>query len=169
MYNGSQFDELAARYGYIVIYPQANRQRQLLRRLLARRPSRTTARATRPSIVSMVRYVQQRYTTDTSRVFVTGVSSGAMMTEVLLGHLPRRLRRRVGLRGRARHLLRDDVAAARHHVAGSVEQRLLGRPARPDRASSGATSPAPPTPATPAPGRACQLWHGTERRRRSAT
>ena len=25
MYNGSQFDELATRYGYIVIYPQANR------------------------------------------------------------------------------------------------------------------------------------------------
>ena len=25
MFNGSQFDELATRYGYIVIYPQANR------------------------------------------------------------------------------------------------------------------------------------------------
>ena len=36
----------------------------------------------------MVRYVQQRYTTDTSRVFVTGVSSGAMMTQVLLATYP---------------------------------------------------------------------------------
>ena len=36
----------------------------------------------------MVSYVQQRYNADPNRVFATGVSSGAMMTNVLLGVYP---------------------------------------------------------------------------------
>ena len=36
----------------------------------------------------MVSYVQQRYNADPNRVFVTGASSGAMMTNVLLGDYP---------------------------------------------------------------------------------
>ncbi len=39
-------------------------------------------------IVSMVRYVIKNYNADSTRVYVTGVSSGAMMTEVLLGAYP---------------------------------------------------------------------------------
>ena len=36
----------------------------------------------------MVRYVQQRYGTDVNRTFVTGASSGGMMTNVLIGAYP---------------------------------------------------------------------------------
>jgi dipeptidyl aminopeptidase/acylaminoacyl peptidase len=36
-------------------------------------------------IRSMVAHVQQRYGADPDRIFVTGASSGAMMTNVLLG------------------------------------------------------------------------------------
>lgn len=87
MYDGAQFDELATRYGYIVIYPQANRSGSCFD--VSSSEALTHGGASDPtSIVSMVRYVQQRYTTDTSRVFVTGVSSGAMMTEVLLATYP---------------------------------------------------------------------------------
>jgi acetylxylan esterase len=39
-------------------------------------------------IVSMVRYVIKNYKADSTRVFVAGVSSGAMMTNVLLGAYP---------------------------------------------------------------------------------
>lgn len=39
-------------------------------------------------IVSMVRYVIKNYNADSTRVYVTGVSSGAMMTNVLLGAYP---------------------------------------------------------------------------------
>ena len=92
MYNGSQFDELATRYGYIVIYPQANRSGSCFD--VSSSEALKHGGASDPtSIVSMVRYVQQRYTTDTSRVFVTGVSSGAMMTQVLLATYPGRVRR----------------------------------------------------------------------------
>jgi acetylxylan esterase len=39
-------------------------------------------------IVSMVRYVLQRYNADAGRVYATGHSSGGMMTNVLLGDYP---------------------------------------------------------------------------------
>lgn len=39
-------------------------------------------------IASMVRYAIQSYGVDTSRIFATGVSSGAMMTNVLCGAYP---------------------------------------------------------------------------------
>ncbi|WP_421734578.1 PHB depolymerase family esterase [Cellulomonas sp.] len=87
MYDGAQFDELATRYGYIVIYPQANRSGSCFD--VSSAQALTHGGASDPaSIVSMVQYVQQRYATDPSRVFVTGVSSGAMMTEVLLATYP---------------------------------------------------------------------------------
>ena len=87
LYNGTQFDELASRYGYIVVYPQANRNGACFD--VSSAQALTHGGASDPtSIVSMVRYVQSHYTTDTSRVFVAGVSSGAMMTEVLLATYP---------------------------------------------------------------------------------
>ena len=87
IYDGGQFDELATRYGYIVIYPQANRSGSCFD--VSSSEALVHGGASDPtSIVSMVRHVQQQYTTDTSRVFVTGVSSGAMMTEVLLATYP---------------------------------------------------------------------------------
>src|SRR5690349_8232121 len=36
----------------------------------------------------MVKYVEQRYAADPNRVYVTGISSGAMMTNVLIGAYP---------------------------------------------------------------------------------
>lgn len=87
MYSGTQFDELANQYGYIVIYPQATRSGacfdvsspQALKRGGGSDPV---------GIASMVSYVQSRYDTDPERVFVTGTSSGAMMTQVMLADYP---------------------------------------------------------------------------------
>ncbi|WBC00165.1 cellulose binding domain-containing protein [Solwaraspora sp. WMMA2080] len=39
-------------------------------------------------IRSMISYVEQRYNTDPNRIFATGVSSGAMITNVMLGVYP---------------------------------------------------------------------------------
>ena len=88
--------------------PAGQPARQLLRRqLVAQAAHATAARSDPASIVSMVRYVQQRYTTDTSRVFVTGVSSGAMTTEVLLATYPDVFAAGLGVRRRPGHLLLD--------------------------------------------------------------
>ncbi|WP_066582445.1 extracellular catalytic domain type 1 short-chain-length polyhydroxyalkanoate depolymerase [Cellulomonas timonensis] len=86
-YNGSQFDELATRYGYIVIYPSATRSGNCFD-VSSPEALRRDGGSDPVGIRSMLQYVQQRYTTDTSKVFATGVSSGAMMTQVLLANYP---------------------------------------------------------------------------------
>ena len=86
-YNGTQFDELANTYGYIVIYPSASRPGACFD-VSSTQALSHTGQSDPASIVQMVRYVQQRYTTDTSKVFITGLSSGAMTTELLLADYP---------------------------------------------------------------------------------
>ncbi|MEU4742753.1 PHB depolymerase family esterase [Actinosynnema sp. NPDC023658] len=86
-YGGTQYASLADRYGFIVIYPSAvssdgcwdvHSQSVLTH----------NGGGDAQGIVSMVKYVQQRYNGDPARTFVTGHSSGGMMTNVLLGSYP---------------------------------------------------------------------------------
>ncbi|GAA1283703.1 extracellular catalytic domain type 1 short-chain-length polyhydroxyalkanoate depolymerase [Saccharothrix xinjiangensis] len=86
-YSGTEFARLADQHGFIVIYPTATRSGgcydvsspQALRRDGGSDPV---------GLISMVRHVLQRYNGDASRVFVTGVSSGAMTTNVMLANYP---------------------------------------------------------------------------------
>ncbi|MCC2309734.1 extracellular catalytic domain type 1 short-chain-length polyhydroxyalkanoate depolymerase [Cellulomonas chengniuliangii] len=87
LYNGAQFDELATRHGYIVIYPSATRSGNCFD-VSSPEALRRDGGSDPVGIRSMLQHVQQRYAIDTSRVFVTGVSSGAMMTQVLLANYP---------------------------------------------------------------------------------
>lgn len=87
MFTGSQFDELASQHGFTAVYPSADRPGSCFD--VSSSAAMTRDGGSDPqSIVQMVRYVQQRYQTDTSRVFVTGVSSGAMTTQLLLAEYP---------------------------------------------------------------------------------
>ncbi|GAB7044236.1 MULTISPECIES: extracellular catalytic domain type 1 short-chain-length polyhydroxyalkanoate depolymerase [Catenuloplanes] len=86
-FSGSQFDELAERHGYIVIYPSVTRSSQCFD--VASPQALTRGGGSDPvGIKSMVDYVRARYPVDASKIGVTGVSSGAMMTNVLLGVYP---------------------------------------------------------------------------------
>jgi len=86
-FSGTEFRTLADRYGFIVIYPSATRSgacfdvssAQALRRGGGSDPV---------GIMSMVTYVIQSYGADANRVYVTGASSGGMMTNVMLGDYP---------------------------------------------------------------------------------
>ena len=86
-YSGTEFASLADRYGFIVVYPSATRSGNCFD-VSSPGALRHDGNSDPVGIVSMVRYVQQRYTTDPARTFVTGASSGAMMTNVLLGDYP---------------------------------------------------------------------------------
>jgi acetylxylan esterase len=86
-YSGTQYASLADRYGFIVIYPSATRSGQCFD-VYSPEALRRDGGSDPVSIMSMVRYTQQRYNGDPSRIFATGVSSGAMMTNVLLGLYP---------------------------------------------------------------------------------
>ena len=85
---GSQFDELADRYGYIVIYPSVTQASDGCFDVASAASLTHNGGSDSLGIVSMVTYVEQHYNGDPSRVYATGVSSGGMMTNVLLGSYP---------------------------------------------------------------------------------
>ncbi|RDW68133.1 hypothetical protein BP6252_09529 [Coleophoma cylindrospora] len=86
-YTGTQYATLAETYGYIVIYPEAPASGKCW-------DVNTNATLTHNAggdslgIASMVRYTLAQHAADATRVFVTGTSSGAMMTNVLAGAYP---------------------------------------------------------------------------------
>ncbi|TDC20837.1 PHB depolymerase family esterase [Streptomyces sp. 8K308] len=86
-YSGTEFASLADRHGFIVIYPSATRSGNCFD--VSSPQALTRGGGSDPvGIRSMVDYVQRTHNTDPARVFVTGASSGAMMTNVLLGVYP---------------------------------------------------------------------------------
>ena len=86
-YSGSEFASLADRYGFIVIYPSAVRSGSCWD---VSSPGALThnGNSDPAGLMSMVTYVEQHNGGDSSRVYVTGASSGAMMTNVMLGDYP---------------------------------------------------------------------------------
>ncbi|WFF05062.1 PHB depolymerase family esterase [Micromonospora sp. WMMD1076] len=87
MYSGTQFAALADRYGYIVVYPSVTRSSKCFD-VSSPQALRRDGGSDPVGIKSMVDYVRQRYPVDSQRIFTTGTSSGAMMTNVLLGDYP---------------------------------------------------------------------------------
>ncbi|MGW1717399.1 extracellular catalytic domain type 1 short-chain-length polyhydroxyalkanoate depolymerase [Streptomyces sp. NPDC002156] len=86
-YSNTEYASLADRYGFIVIYPSVTRASKCFD--VSSPQALTRGDGSDPvGIKSMVDYVTRTYDADTSRVFATGVSSGAMMTNVLLGDYP---------------------------------------------------------------------------------
>ncbi|TDC74157.1 extracellular catalytic domain type 1 short-chain-length polyhydroxyalkanoate depolymerase [Streptomyces hainanensis] len=86
-YSGTEFASLADRYGFVVVYPSATRSGNCFD--VSSPQALTRGGGSDPvGIRSMVDYVQRTHSADPDRVFVTGASSGAMMTNVLLGVYP---------------------------------------------------------------------------------
>ncbi|MGI5242693.1 extracellular catalytic domain type 1 short-chain-length polyhydroxyalkanoate depolymerase [Dactylosporangium sp. CA-139066] len=86
-YSGTEFASLADRYGFIVVYPSATRSGSCFD--VSSPQALTHNGGSDPvGIMSMVTYAEQHYNGDPSRVYVTGASSGGMMTNVLLGDYP---------------------------------------------------------------------------------
>jgi len=86
-FSGTQYANLADTHGFIVVYPDAPDSGGCW-------DVHTNATLTHNAggdslaIASMVRYAISTYGVDASRVFATGTSSGAMMTNVLMGAYP---------------------------------------------------------------------------------
>jgi acetylxylan esterase len=86
-YTGTPYASLADQYGFIVIYPESpydggcwdvSSQATLTR----------DGGGSSTAIANMVKYTIAQYGADTSRIFVAGLSSGAMMTNVLAATYP---------------------------------------------------------------------------------
>lgn len=87
MYSGTEWASLADQYGFVVVYPSVTRAGKCFD--VSSPQALTRGGGSDPvGIRSMVDWVSATYAADTARIFVTGISSGAMMTNVLLGDYP---------------------------------------------------------------------------------
>ncbi|MFC5218344.1 PHB depolymerase family esterase [Streptomyces coerulescens] len=87
MYHGTEYDTLADQYGFIVLYPSVTRSSKCFD-VSSPQALRRDGGSDPVGIRSMVDWATRTYDADTDRVFATGISSGAMMTNVLLGDYP---------------------------------------------------------------------------------
>ncbi|KAI5925296.1 Alpha/Beta hydrolase protein [Camillea tinctor] len=87
-YLGSQYARLSDQYGFITIYPDSPNTADKCWDVSSNDTLTHDAGGDSLGIVSMVRWTLDQYKGDAKRVFVTGISSGAMMTSVLIGAYP---------------------------------------------------------------------------------
>ncbi|KAI8170159.1 putative acetylxylan esterase A [Colletotrichum sp. SAR 10_70] len=87
-YQGSQWARYAETYGYIVIYPQTPYTRDNCWDVASKMTLTHNGGGASNSIANMVKFVIAQYGADASKVFATGISSGAMMTNVLAATYP---------------------------------------------------------------------------------
>jgi acetylxylan esterase len=87
IYAGTQYAALADQYGYMIVYPSTTNHGSCFD--VSSPQALTRGGGSDPvGIMSMVTYAAQHYNGDLNQVYVTGISSGAMMTNVLLGDYP---------------------------------------------------------------------------------
>ncbi len=88
-FTGTGYRALADQHGFIVIYPEApDHNTDKCWDVNSNASLEHGGKGDSDAIVSMVKYAVTEYGADASRVYVTGTSSGAMMTNVLLGAYP---------------------------------------------------------------------------------
>ncbi|SMC93055.1 PHB depolymerase family esterase [Lentzea albidocapillata] len=89
VHNGGGRDYVTAadRNGYVIIYPEATRDGHCFD-VSTQNALRRNGGSDSTGIMSMVSYARQRYNVDPERIVVSGISSGAMMTNVLAAQYP---------------------------------------------------------------------------------
>jgi poly(hydroxyalkanoate) depolymerase family esterase len=86
-FSGTQFASLADQFGFIVVYPSVTRSGSCWD--VSSSQALTRNGGSDPvGIMSMITYTEQHFGGNPNQVYVTGASSGAMMTNVLLGDYP---------------------------------------------------------------------------------
>ncbi|KAJ9129707.1 Alpha/beta-hydrolase [Coniochaeta hoffmannii] len=88
VYRGSSFASLADEHGFLVIYPDSPNTGDKCWDVSSAGTLSHGSGGDGLGIANMVQWTLKNHAADAGRVFVTGVSSGAMMTNVLLGAYP---------------------------------------------------------------------------------
>ncbi|KAF7162613.1 hypothetical protein CNMCM5623_007838 [Aspergillus felis] len=86
-YTGSPYAKLAEQYGFIVIYPESPYEGKCWD-VSSKATLTHNGGGNSNSIANMVSWTLKQYNADSSKVFVTGSSSGAMMTNVMAATYP---------------------------------------------------------------------------------
>jgi poly(hydroxyalkanoate) depolymerase family esterase len=89
LFNGAAHDFVTAadQYGYVIVFPEATRDGHCFD-VSSPQALKRGGGSDPVGIMSMVGYARRHYHVDPDRIFVTGVSSGAMMTNVLAAEYP---------------------------------------------------------------------------------
>ncbi|KAF2021287.1 carbohydrate esterase family 1 protein [Aaosphaeria arxii CBS 175.79] len=87
-FRGRPYASLGDQYGFISIYPDSPNKADQCWDVSSKQSLTHNGGGDALGIVSMVRWALEKYGGDKNRVFVTGTSSGAMMTNVLIGSYP---------------------------------------------------------------------------------
>ncbi|KAF2646564.1 hypothetical protein P280DRAFT_14002 [Massarina eburnea CBS 473.64] len=87
-FKGRPYASLGDQYGFISIYPDSPNKADQCWDVSSNASLTHDGGGDALGIVSMVRWALKKYGGDKDRVFVTGTSSGAMMTNVLVGSYP---------------------------------------------------------------------------------
>lgn len=86
-FSGTQFANLADQDGFIVIFPSVTRSGQCWD-VYSNQGLARNGGSDNTGLISMINYVEQHDNGDPNNVYVTGASSGAMMTNVMLAEYP---------------------------------------------------------------------------------
>lgn len=86
-FSGTQFANLADQFGFIVIFPSVTRSGSCWD-VYSNQGLARNGGSDNTGLISMITYVEQHNNGDASNVYVTGASSGAMMTDVMLAEYP---------------------------------------------------------------------------------
>ncbi len=86
-FSGTEFANFADQYGFIVIYPSVTRSGQCWD-VYSNQGLVRNGGSDNTGLISMINYVEQHNNGDSNNVYVTGASSGAMMTNVMLAEYP---------------------------------------------------------------------------------
>ncbi|RKE17258.1 PHB depolymerase family esterase [Streptomyces sp. TLI_171] len=87
MYSSTDFASLADQYGFLVVYPSTNPSGSCWD--VSSDQALTRGGGSDPvGLMSMITYAEQHYGGNANAVYVTGESSGAMMTNVMLADYP---------------------------------------------------------------------------------
>ncbi len=87
MYSGTEWARLADTHGFVVIYPSVTRASKCFD-VSSPQALKRGGGSDPVGIKSMIDWTVRTYSADTARIYATGNSSGAMMTNVLLGDYP---------------------------------------------------------------------------------
>jgi acetylxylan esterase len=88
VFEGRSWASAGDKYGFITIYPNSSNTGDQCWDVSSKESLTHNGGGDALGIVSMVHWTMDKYKGDKNRVFVSGTSSGAMMTNVLLGSYP---------------------------------------------------------------------------------
>ncbi|MFC5667827.1 PHB depolymerase family esterase [Kitasatospora misakiensis] len=153
LYSSQDFASLADQYGFLVIYPSTNPGGSCWD--VSSDQSMTRNGGSDPvGLMSMITYTEQRYGGNPNAVYVTGQSSGAMMTNVMLANYPDVFKAGAAFMGVPYHCFYTGTVRAWNGTCGqgklTMTPQQWGGLVR-NTAYPGYTGPRPRV----------QLWHGT--------